>query len=162
LGEILKKLTNVVCIAAIFGIGSCVQAETIQVSNVSYQVVMDEGNRFESPTGAKGYYGVTTHATLVRDNGALASQWCLQENGEGDDGQPTGVAGYCTIIEDNGDVLWVSFLGTPAEGVSWTVMGGTGQWAGATGGGTSEMVSQRADGEAWASKSTGTITTPSQ
>lgn len=121
---------------------------------------MDEGTRFESPTGAKGSYAAVSHATLVRDDGPTASQWCTQEIGEGDDGMPTGFAGYCTIIEDNGDNLWVSFIGTPTDGITWTVMGGTGQWAGATGGGTSEMVSQRADGQAWTSRATGTITTP--
>ena len=156
----MKKLTNLFCVIAIFGVGSCVQADTMQVTNTTHQVVMNEGNRFESPTGAKGYYGAVSHGTLIREDGTLASQWCTQEIGEGDDGQPTGFAGYCTIIEDNGDTLWVSFLGTPAEGISWTVMGGTGQWAGATGGGTSQMVSQRADGESWTSTSTGTITTP--
>ena len=148
------------CIAAVFGIGSCVQAETIEVANTAHHVVMNDGNRFEMPTGDKGYYGIQTHATLVRADGTLASQWCLQEAGEGDDGQPTGFAGYCTILEDNGDALWVSFIGTPAEGISWTVMGGTGQWEGATGGGTGQVVSQRSDGEAWTSTNTGTITTP--
>jgi hypothetical protein len=157
----MKKLTNFIWIFAMVGMASCVQADTQQIDNMAYHVVVEEGDPFETPTGAKGVYGVVQHATAVDADGTLASQWCTQEMGMGDDGQPSGVAGYCTIIQDNGDVLWVSFIGGgPGSGVTWTVMGGTGQYEGATGGGTSQMVSQRADGESWASKSTGTITTP--
>jgi len=158
----MKKLTNFIWIFAMVGMASCVQADTQQVDNLSYQVTINDGEAFEMPGGGKGFYGAQSHATLVRPDGTAASQWCTQEIGLGDDGMPSGFAGYCTIIEDNGDILWVSFLGTPADGIGWSVMGGTGQWAGATGGGTSEQVSQRADGEAWTTRSTGTITTPDQ
>ena len=156
----MKKLINFVWVFAIVGVGSCVHADTEQVNSTAYQVQISDGDPFEMPNGSKGVYGLTTHATLVQNDGQTASQWCTGEMGLGDNGEPTGVGGYCTIIQDNGDVLWVSYLGTPETGTAWTVMGGTGQYEGATGGGTSTMVSQRADGQAWTSQSTGTITTP--
>ena len=155
----MKRINIAICTIAL-SFAAAVQAGTQEISNLIHQVNVDEGQAFESPAGNKGRFGTVNHGTVVREDGTLASQWCNGEIGEGDDGQPTGFAGYCTIIEDNGDVLWVSFLGTPEEGLTWSVMGGTGQWAGATGGGTSEMVSMRADGEAWTSKATGKITTP--
>lgn len=71
-----------------------------------------------------------------------------------------GGAGYCTIIPDNGDMLYVSFvLGAADQPATWTVMGGKGGYEGGTGGGTTATVSRRGDGRAWTRKSTGTITT---
>ena len=65
------------------------------------------------------------------------------------------------IFADNGDVLWVSFVNRgPGSTGNWTVMGGTGEYEGATGGGTSTPpISTRGDGLGWTNTSTGTIVT---
>jgi hypothetical protein len=113
------------------------------------------------PDGRRAMVGGQWHATIVTDDtDEVMSQWCTGQQGLDENGQPTGGAGYCTILNDAGDVLWVGFAGTAGEPGRWVVLGGTGAWAGATGSGTTTMVSQRADGRAWTSKSEGTITTP--
>ena len=69
----------------------------------------------------------------------------------GDDG-PVAGGGYCTIIGQNGDMLFVWF-----GGGRWGVINGTGDWAGATGGGMTEPVSQNPDGFAYVNRSKGEI-----
>ncbi len=92
--------------------------------------------------------------------GETASQWCTGEQFPDEKGAPMYGAGYCTIFYNNGDILWVSFKGNGANKPGeWAVIGGTGRYEGASGGGKTEMVSQRSDGYAWTSKSTGTLTT---
>ena len=75
------------------------------------------------------------------------------------DGKPVGGAGYCTIFDQDGDVLWVWFRNAgDGTGATWGVIGGTGKNAGATGGGTtSGPTSGTADGRAWVSTSSGSI-----
>jgi len=144
-------------IMACFAFGA--HAETQKTSATAHFVVISQGDAFEMPNGDKGFYGGQSHATSIREDGTMASQWCTGEVGVNDAGEMTGGAGYCTIIEDNGDVIWVSYVNVAGQPGTWTVMGGTGAYEGATGGGTSTVVSQRADGQAWTGQSTGTITT---
>lgn len=135
-------------------------AETEQVNSTSNWVTTDPGQPVEMPSGAKGRTVMRSHATVVQADGEVSSQWCTGHRGV-DAGGQAGGAGYCTIISDNGDMLYVSYVLGSGEGeaATWTVMGGTGAYAGASGGGTSTNVSQRGDGRAWTSTSTGTITT---
>ena len=101
------------------------------------------------------------HGSAVDDKtGETTSQWCNGEQYRDAKGTPMYGAGYCTIFNDNGDILWVSFMNS-GEGKpgTWAVIGGTGQYQGATGSGTTEQVSRRSDGYAWTSKSKGTLTT---
>jgi hypothetical protein len=64
------------------------------------------------------------------------------------------------VFYDNGDVLSVAITGAAADQpLTWVVLGGTGKYAGATGGGASKLVSRRGDGYAGTYKATGTITT---
>ena len=77
--------------------------------------------------------------------------------------KPLGGAGYCTIVNPDGDILWVWFQngGGGQSGGTWGVIGGTGSYAGASGGGTSSApTSMSPDGRSWINTSTGTITTP--
>ena len=69
-------------------------------------------------------------------------------------------AGFCTVVQANGDVLWVWYKINGGGAANWGVIGGTGEYEGATGGGTSSMVSQGGDGRSWVSKITGSVTTP--
>lgn len=146
--------------AALLGASITVLAETQQVNSVSHFVVTDPGDPYESPTGEKGVYGEIMHATQIEADGRLSSQWCTGEVSLSGDNGGVGMAGYCTIIFDNGDVLFTAYIGPGGDEPSrWMVMGGTGEYAGATGSGTSTTVSQRGDGESWTVKHTGTLTT---
>ena len=64
------------------------------------------------------------------------------------------------MIGDNGDMLYISYMmdGATQTG-KWTVMGGSGAYAGATGSGTTSVVSRRGDGMAWTSNAEGSLTT---
>ena len=131
-----------------------VAADTREVSNTAYFVTMDDGNEITVPNGGQITVGIRTHANVVDEvTGEDFSQWCV-----GEAGADTG-AGYCTLVADNGDALWVSYVFTSAGSSNWTIMGGTGQYVGATGSGTASNVSQRGDGRAWTSKAVGTLTT---
>jgi hypothetical protein len=56
-------------------------------------------------------------------------------------------------------IYYSYMLGEEGEPVTWTVMGGSGAFEGATGSGTSTTTSRRGDGQAWTSQSKGSITT---
>jgi hypothetical protein len=47
----------------------------------------------------------------------------------------------------------------PSGDSNWTVFGGTGRFAGATGSGTTKDISNRGDGVAWTNETKGTIKT---
>ncbi|MDP5052394.1 MAG: hypothetical protein NWP69_01275 [Congregibacter sp.] len=131
----------------------------MDVSSTTYWVIVDPGQPVEMPNGAKGMATMRVHGTSVRSDGVVSSQWCTGHQGVSATGAAGG-AGYCTLIADNGDMLYISFMTSGADGKGmWSVMGGTGGYAGATGGGTTANVSERADGRAWTSSSKGTITT---
>jgi len=136
-------------------------ADTQQVSTTIQQVVTKMPEKVDLPNGKVVMANGEWHGSAVNDKtGEQSSQWCTGEQYPDAKGTPMYGAGYCTIFYDNGDILWVSFMGN-GEGKpgSWAVIGGTGRWEGATGGGKTDMVSQRSDGYAWTSKSTGTLTT---
>lgn len=135
------------------------QAETMQVESTTYWVIVDPGQPVELPSGAKGMATMRVHGTSVRSDGVTNSQWCTGHQGVSAQGQQGG-AGYCSIIADNGDMLYVSFINGADGMTKWSVMGGSGGYAGATGGGTSKTVSERGDGQAWTTTSTGKISVP--
>lgn len=135
------------------------QAETEKVNSSIYWVQIAPGEAVEFPSGAQGRKLMRAHGTVVRENGDVYSQWCTGHQGVLASGQAGG-AGYCTSFLDNGDMLYFSYLlGEEDEPATWTVMGGTGAFEGATGSGTSTITSRRGDGLAWTSRSEGSITT---
>ncbi|MEJ2089715.1 MAG: hypothetical protein P8Y69_14825 [Gammaproteobacteria bacterium] len=128
-------------------------ADTRDVDSTGYAVTTNMGEEITTPEGNKVTIGTVSHASLVDHvTNEEFSQWCTGSSGE------FGNVGYCTVIADNGDVLWVSYLNTE-EGGNWSVIGGTGQYAGATGGGTTTDQSGRGDGQAWTFVSKGKLTT---
>ncbi|MDI9245321.1 hypothetical protein [Marinobacter sp. CHS3-4] len=136
-----------------------VLADTEKVDSALYWVQIAPGQTVDMPSGAKGKTVIRNHATVVQANGNVASQWCTGHQGVDGSGAAGG-AGYCTSIYDNGDMVYFSYLlGAEDEPATWTVMGGTGAYEGATGSGTSTITSQRADGRAWTSQARGSITT---
>ena len=157
----MKIASSLSMLAALFCLAISAFAETQQVDSTAYQVLVREPEIVELPGGRKISANGAWHATVVNDQGETLSQWCTGEQWLGADDMPVAGAGYCTIFDDEGNVLWVSFVNPgPGQPGTWTVMGGTGEYAGASGRGTNEMVSQRSDGRAWTSKSSGTIVTP--
>ena len=128
-------------------------ADTQKVSSTSYGVTVVPPEATALANGTVIMNGGLFHASSVDDNGDVNSQWCRGSNAMGDNGQPVAGGGFCTIVSQTGDLLWVWF-----GGGKWGVISGTGEWAGATGGGTSEPVSQSPDGFAYVNKSSGSIT----
>ena len=134
-------------------------ADTAKVDSTLYWVQTDAGQVVEMPSGTKGRTVVRNHVTVVSADGEVSSQWCTGHQGVDGSGRAGG-AGYCTSISDNGDMLYLSYvMGAEDEPASWTVMGGTGAYEGATGSGTSITTSLRGDGRAWTSRAQGSITT---
>ena len=145
----------------IVGFATGALADTQQISSTGYAVNTDQGERITLPNGKVVLAGMQSHASLVNDKtGELTSQWCTANGYPDASGNLTAIAGFCTVVFDKGDELWLSFVGGAEDQPNtWTVMGGTGAYAGATGSGTSRTVSNRGDGYAWAMKSSGTLTT---
>ena len=135
-------------------------AETRKISWTLYNVAIEQGELLTLPSGNKVRFGVEAHGSDVDDAGVVRSMWCTQQDHLTATDEPIGGAGYCAIYEDNGDVLWVSFSykgGQPNN--TWNVIGGTGQYEGATGSGKTTFVSARGDGSAGTWKSEGSLTT---
>ena len=111
---------------------------------------------------------VVRRARLASAGTLLAARLALEHgiacNGAGGSHHagPEGGAGFCTIIDQAGDAMWVWFSNNAdGQGGTWGVIGGTGAYAGASGGGTSGApTSMSPDGRSWINTSTGTITTP--
>jgi hypothetical protein len=156
----MKALVSTSVILAFACLAQVAAAETEQLSSTNYFVIIDPGEVIDQPNGRKITIGGRTQGTLVHDTGATDSIWCDFMNYLNEAGAATKGVGYCRSVTDNGDTLWLSFVQQfPSGAATWTVMGGTGRYEGATGAGTTENVSERGDGLAWTSKSKGTVTT---
>jgi hypothetical protein len=128
-------------------------ADTRDVKTTAYSVTTEQGTPVTTPQGTQVVLGLQSHAYLVDHvTDEHFSQWCTGQASE------FGQVGHCTVIADNGDVLWISYISQGDTG-TWSVIGGTGQYMGATGGGTNAGGSQRGDGQAWTFESEGTLTT---
>lgn len=141
-----------------FALNAC--ADTEQIDSTSYQVVLEEPTPFTTPQGNTVLLGLRQHASVVAADGGVISQYCTGMGMPAEDGGLANGAGFCTAIQPNGDVLWVSYKINGGGAANWNVIGGTGEYEGATGGGTSQIVAQGGDGRSWTTKITGTITTP--
>jgi hypothetical protein len=153
---IVTLLTTVLCCAA-----SGSNAATEQFSATLYDVVTKLGEKETLQNGTVIVVGEQDHASIVNDKtGEQTSQWCNYDYWPDPKGMPTHSVGHCTVFYDNGDLAFIATTGTTNDQpVTWTVLGGTGKYAGATGGGTSKMTSMRSDGYAATFKASGTITT---
>lgn len=60
-------------------------------------------------------------------------------------GAPTGGAGNCVAVDGDGDVWWLWYR-SDAMGSTWGVMGGTGKFEDAEGGGTTKNIALSPDG----------------
>jgi hypothetical protein len=154
--------------SALFGVGAliCISAPgafaaTEEVDVTIYGVETQRGEAVALPNGTKVTGGGQTHGTVVnRKTGEVTSQWCSAATFQDGAGNQTSQGGACTAFYDDGTLLHVSYLGAaPDAGNTWTVMGGTGRYAGATGGGSCKNDSMRSDGFAWTASCKGSIVT---
>ena len=142
-------------------IGSGATAATEKVDVTGYWVVTERGQEVAMPNGSKVTPGGSAHATIVNANGGeAASQWCAVTGYQDGSGKTSNQIGSCGVFYDNGDVVWLSFLTSgPDDAGDWTVLGGTGKYSGASGGGTCKLESRRSDGSSWTATCTGEIVT---
>lgn len=59
-------------------------------------------------------------------------------------GEPQGGGGYCSGVDSDGDIWWISWRGN-AAGSDWSFISGTGKYDGVTGGGKTRNLLQTAD-----------------
>jgi hypothetical protein len=139
-------------------VSNAAAAETRQVSATIYATNFEEPKSEKlGATGVDLSYGRLLNGHTVSSTGEFSSQWC-QITTAGKDGQSLGGAGFCTVIEENGDMFWVWLRVTGDTTNDWGLIGGTGQYVGATGGGTTKLVKTLPDGtQMYESK--GTVTT---
>ena len=133
-------------------------AATEEVNSMLYQVSVEPNETIELANGVNVQGGGLIHANIVNADGEHLSQWCrgtFASKGE----SFLGGAGYCTIVDSKGDFFWVWFTPTGPTSNSWGVIGGTGEYQGATGGGMTEQIAVSPDGRTTVAKSTGSITT---
>ena len=138
-------------LAALFGYLSVgAQAATEQLVATGYNVVTKLPEKITLPNGSVIMVGAQGHASIVNDKTAeQTSQWCNIDTWVDAKGAQTHAVGHCSVFYDSGDVVWVSVTQTTTDQpVTWTVLGGVGKYAGATGGGTSKVTSRRSDGYA--------------
>jgi hypothetical protein len=144
----------------LFATTSGAVAETQDIDITGHWVEVRRGEQRSLPNGSKVTPGGEAHASVIfRDSGAIASQWCAVTVYE-HEGKAYNRIGSCGVFYDEGDVVWLAFLTTsPEDAGTWTALGGTGRYAGATGGGSCRMLSRRSDGLAYTTTCTGTLTT---
>ena len=150
--------TGLAILLGFFALSACADTETID--STSYHVVLQEPTPYETPQGRTVMLGGQNHASVVAADGEVSSQYCTGNAMAAEGGGMQIGAGFCTVVAANGDALWIWFRNEADKPTTWGVIGGTGQYAGATGGGTSTMVSQGGDGRSWVAKATGTVKTP--
>jgi hypothetical protein len=153
---IVQALTIVLCGAATTAV-----AATEQMSATGYNVLTKQGEKITLPNGTVIMTGAQDHSSLVNDKtGEQTSEWCYFDSWLDNKGATKAFTGHCSHFYDNGDVLFVAVTGTTNDQpLTWTVIGGTGKFVGASGGGTTKYTSERSDGYAATYKATGTITT---
>lgn len=155
----MTKIIRVLMLTFCGLIWGAAHAATEQIDAMIYGVDVEPNETINNPNGHTVTVGGLTHATIINANGDKSSQWCRGTTvSDGD--SFIGGAGFCTIVSSEGDYLWIWWKPTTPEVNDWGVIGGSGRWAGATGGGDNTITTQFPDGRAWISHSTGTITTP--
>jgi hypothetical protein len=155
----MRKVSNILIAATLATMAFGAYADTQQVEGTAYHVMIEDPTEVVMPNGTKVMVNGINHAAVVNSDGETASQWCAGNTIRGEDGLPAAGGGSCSIIDAQGEIMWVWFRVEGEGQGTWGVIGGTGANEGATGGGTSSVVAGGGDGRTWTSKSSGTITT---
>src|SRR4030095_7349101 len=136
----------------------------LQYTETVYIQLTRAGDLVTLPNGRKALVGGESRGIVVNDaTGEVSSEWCSTTGFVEPEPNSIGNAGSCTAFFPNGDAL-LMWLEWPIDekgdegNARWTVMGGSGRFAGATGGGTTEIKSMLGDG-GWTGKGTVKITT---
>jgi hypothetical protein len=149
------SLTIAACCAAAFA-----GASTEQFAETGHEVTTEVGDRIPLANGNVLVTHSQSHASPVNDNtGVQTSEWCNFDSLLDAKDVLVEFVGYCTRVYDSGDLMWISIAGRSAEASEFTILGGTGRFAGATGSGTTRVVSVRGDGRENTFKNVGTLTT---
>jgi len=119
--------------------------ETITIDSTGHYVPLNDPGMIELEKDDEAYHGYRRHITAIGKDGRTESQWCIGTNVMHDDNLSFG-AGYCTILDEDGDAYWTWFQVRKRGGFDWQVMGGTGKYKGSTGSGVSMAVNSLPDG----------------
>lgn len=122
-------------------------ADTLTIESTGHYVLLNDPDMIELEGDFEAYHGYRRHITAVGLDGKTESHWCVGTNVMDDDSLSFG-AGYCTILDEDGDAYWTWFQVRKRGGYDWQVMGGTGKYQGASGKGVSTAVSSLPDGTA--------------
>jgi hypothetical protein len=149
------SLTIASCCVAAFA-----SAATEQFSETGHEVTTQPGDTITLANGNVLVTHSQSHASPVNDKtGEQTSEWCNFDSLLDARNVLVEFVGYCTRVYDSGDIMWISIAGKSAEASEFTILGGTGRFAGATGSGTTRVVSARGDGRENTFKNVGTLTT---
>ena len=119
--------------------------ETITIESTGHYVRLNDPDMIELENDDEAYHGYRRHITAIGKNGKTESHWCIGTNLMDGDELDFG-AGYCTILDEDGDAYWTWFQVRKRGGFDWQVMGGTGKYQGSTGSGVSKAVNSLPDG----------------
>lgn len=123
------------------------RSETMNIEATGHYVRINEPAFIELAGDHEMYPGYRRHISVANDDGSAESHWCFGSNIMNDSDLEFG-AGYCTAVDEDGDVYWTWFEVARRGGFNWQVMGGTGKYSGATGSGTSRATGSLPDGSA--------------
>jgi hypothetical protein len=149
------SLTIAACCATAFA-----GAATEQFAETGLELTTEVGDRIPLANGNVLVTHSQSHASPVNDRtGEQTSEWCNFDSLLDTKDVLVEFVGYCTRVYDSGDLMWISIRGKSAEASEFTILGGTGRFAGATGGGTTRVVTVRGDGRENTFRNVGTLTT---
>ncbi len=148
----MKKSFACKCIGALVAcaipVGLAHAEERAGGGSVTYTVI--RGHEAALANGGKLVHALNAGVIIADDASVpfhMASQNCMNAAVLNADGSAAGASGHCTAMDGDGDTwsLWWRGEGE-GEGSAWQIIGGTGKFAGMTGGGTTTTLHQAADG----------------
>lgn len=115
---------------------------TLTFVRTQFERIPLTGGKFLNETHIKGVVLASDPSLPLH----LASQDCDFAMSVDDKGVPGQGYGYCATIDKEGDLYWISLSIMGTADSKWTVVSGTGKYAGMTGGGTTRVLMATADG----------------
>ena len=144
-------MIRLLLVLALFVLSLSALGEEIEIDSTGFYVPMNEPEWVELGNSREAYPGYQRHITATGKNGTTESHWCYGTNvGEvsEDDFDFEFGAGYCTVVDEDGDAYWTWFEVDGQGAFTWKVMDGIGKYKGATGDGISTSTKVMPDGTA--------------
>jgi hypothetical protein len=138
-------MSRYLTIVLVMIISRVAMGETVTIESTGHYVPLNDPDMIELEKKYEAYHGYERHITAIGKDGKTESHWCIGTNLMNDDELAFG-AGYCTILDEDGDAYWTWFQVRKRGGFDWQVKGGTGKYEGSTGSGFSKAVSSLPDG----------------